>query len=194
VKAQLLSLLLRSLARTWTVRIEGTLPTAPGVVAFWHGEMLPIWYVFARCGAIGMVSSSKDGGLLHTLLRAWGFKTVRGSSSKGGRAALDDLIVMATERLVLLTPDGPRGPSHACKPGCIVIAQRARVPLTLIRAYASHARNFSRSWDNFMLPLPFAHVTLHVSHGSTIDPDVEDLSDTIDHVTSRLNTLGSVTC
>ncbi len=194
MKAQLLSMLLRTIARTWTVRIEGDLPSAPGVVAFWHGDMLPIWYTFAHTGAVGMVSSSKDGGLLHTLLRAWGYKTVRGSSSKGGREALDDMIVIATTRLVLITPDGPRGPAHECKPGCVVVAQRAQVPLTLVRAYASKTRNFSRSWDKFMLPLPFAHVTLHVSHPVHINAEISNLNDIMHDVTKRLNSLGSVTC
>ena len=194
MKAHLLSMLLRMMARTWTLRIEGALPTAPGVVAFWHGDMLPIWYAFAHSGAVGMASASKDGNLLHTLLRGWGYRTIRGSSSKGGREALDDMIVMATTRLVLVTPDGPRGPVHECKPGCVVVAQRAQVPLTLVRAYASSARNFPRSWDNFMLPLPFAHITLHVSHPLHIDADITNLDETITHITDCLNTLGSVIC
>ncbi|MDZ4744939.1 MAG: DUF374 domain-containing protein [bacterium] len=194
MKAQLLSMLVRGLARTWTIRVEGTLPTAPGVVAFWHGEMLPIWCAFANKGNIGMASSSKDGGLLNTLLRAWGYKTIRGSSSKGGREALDDMIVMATTRLVLVTPDGPRGPAHVCKPGCVVVAQRAQIPLTLVRAYASRARVFKRSWDTFMLPLPFAHITLHVSHPISVSQEIVDLEETIAFVTHRLNHLGSITC
>lgn len=141
-----------------------------------------------------MASASKDGGLLNALLRAWGYQTIRGSSSKGGREALDDMIVMATTRLVLVTPDGPRGPAHTCKPGCVVVAQRAQVPLTLVRAYASRAKNFKRSWDNFMLPLPFAHVTLHVSPPILVDEGIVNLDDTITDVTHRLNSLGSVLC
>lgn len=187
-------MLLRTIARTWSIRVEGTLPSAPGVVAFWHGNMLPIWYAFANRGAVGMASVSKDGALLHRLLRDWHYRTVRGSSSKGGREALDDMIVMATTRLVLVTPDGPRGPAKVCKPGCAVVAQRARVPLTLIHACTTRARYFAKSWDNFMLPLPFARITLYVSTPQRIDPTLADLDGTIRGVTQQLNAMGAVVC
>lgn len=190
MKAQLLSMLLRSLARTWRISVEGALPNAPGVVAFWHGNMLPVWYAFANQQAVGIASASKDGGLLNRLLKDWGYKTVRGSSSKRGREALDDMIVMATTRLVLITPDGPRGPAKECKAGCVVVAQRARVPLTLIHARTASARYFSRSWDNFMLPLPFARITLQVAPPMHVDVAVSNLDETMAEVTRRLNKLG----
>ena len=89
MKAWLLSIVIRLLARTWTIRVHGRLPTGPSIVAFWHGEMLPVWFAFRALRPVALVSSSKDGSLLSRLLQDWGYGVVLGSSSKGGKEALE---------------------------------------------------------------------------------------------------------
>ena len=59
------------------------------------------------------------------------------------------------------------------KPGAVVAAQRAGVPLLLVTARVSRARIFERSWDRFALPLPFATVTLVIDTPLTIPPDAD---------------------
>ena len=162
MKAWLLSFVIRLLARTWTLNVHGRLPTGPSIVAFWHGEMLPAWYAFRALRPVALVSSSKDGSLLSRLLQDWGYGVVLGSSSKGGKEALEQLVAEASTRIVLLTPDGPRGPAHQAKPGAVVASHRAHVPLVLVRMTSSRTRVFARSWDSFALPLPFATVDLFV--------------------------------
>ena len=97
MKSILLSILVRMLARTWTIRVHGRLPTGPSIVAFWHGEMLPVWFSFRALRPVALVSSSKDGSLLSRLLQDWGYTVVLGSSSKGGKEALDQLARNAGE-------------------------------------------------------------------------------------------------
>lgn len=149
----------RLLAKTWRLRTHGDLPRAPGVVAFWHGDMLPAWLRFAHGQATALVSRSRDGGLLTELLESWGFAVVRGSSSKGGSEALEEMTAAARRGLVLVTPDGPRGPARRMKPGAVVAAQRAGVPLTLCRVRAGWAIHGTH-WDRFLIPLPFAVIDL----------------------------------
>jgi lysophospholipid acyltransferase (LPLAT)-like uncharacterized protein len=88
----------------------GKYPEKPAIIAFWHGKMLPAWKFFGSFGANAIVSQSKDGEILTALLEKWGFRVVRGSSSKGGREALQEIVDIAPKGYFLITPDGPQGP------------------------------------------------------------------------------------
>lgn len=191
MKAWLLSFVIRLLARTWTLNVHGRLPTGPSIVAFWHGEMLPAWYAFRALRPVALVSSSKDGSLLSRLLQDWGYGVVLGSSSKGGKEALEQLVAEASTRIVLLTPDGPRGPAHQAKPGAVVAAHRAHVPLVLVRMRSSRTSVFARSWDSFALPLPFATVDLFVDSPWTIPSAAtrEQLDEYIAEMNQRMQSL-----
>ncbi len=196
MKAWLASVLLRTLARTWRIRVHGTLPHQPCVVAFWHGEMLPVWYLFRALRPTAVVSMSKDGQLLSNLLKEWGYTVVRGSSSRGGSEVLAEIASRASHDVVLLTPDGPRGPARVAKPGCVVAAHRANVPLVLVRITAGTRYVFSRSWDRFQLPAPFSRITVHVASPIVVDAKAtrQEVDDVVLRVTAQLNALGSVVC
>jgi lysophospholipid acyltransferase (LPLAT)-like uncharacterized protein len=189
--APLASLLLRLLAATWRIRIHGSIPQSASVLAFWHGEMLPVWKTFAHSNASALISQSNDGSLLARLLEDWNYELVRGSSSKGGKEALERLAELAGRTLTLITPDGPRGPRHSFKAGAIIAAQRASVPLVLCRAQLASERDawrFSRSWDKFCLPKPFARVTLVIDEPIRILLG-DDVATLTTYCTERMNTL-----
>lgn len=147
------------LATTWRLRVHGPLPPERAVLAFWHGDMLPVWKRFAAGGSVALVSQSRDGGLLTQLLQRWGYRVIRGSSSKGGKEAWAELLDAAARALVLITPDGPRGPARRLKAGAVVAAYRAQVPLWLCRVRCRAAIHGTH-WDRFLIPLPFARIDL----------------------------------
>lgn len=165
--------LLTILRRTWRIRVRGEIPSS-GVVAFWHGEMLPVWAFFAGHGAVALVSRSRDGQRLAQLLERWGYHCVRGSSSRGGKESLEALITFARHgRLVLITPDGPRGPRGVVKRGAVLCAQHAHVPLHWCTVRCRWAWRFERSWDRFLLPLPFAQIELEFSEPIAVLPALD---------------------
>ncbi len=165
--------LLSLLRRTWRMHVRGKVPSS-GVVAFWHGEMLSVWAFFAGRNGVALVSRSRDGGRLARLLERWGYHCVRGSSSRGGRESLEALITFARQgRLVLITPDGPRGPRGVVKRGAVLCAQQAHVPLYWCTVRCRWAWRFERSWDRFLLPLPFARIELEFSEHIAISPLLE---------------------
>ena len=197
MKAVVASVALRAVASTWRIHIQGNMPQAPCIIAFWHGEMLPIWYAMRVMRPVALVSNSNDGDYLARLLHDWRYTVIRGSTSKGGGEALHTMVEYASSgRAVLVTPDGPRGPAHEMKAGAVVAAQRAQVPLVLARAYTHNAKTFHRSWDNFQLPMPFSHTTVHVSHEEhiPIGANREQIAGTIELMEERLNKLGSIVC
>ena len=168
VKKIIASILIRILASTWRITLRGKLPAQPAVIAFWHGGMLPVWKYFSRSRPVGVTSQSKDGDILAALLESWNYTVLRGSSSKGGSEVLQQMVEHAQQHYVLVTPDGPRGPALQFKPGAVVCAQRAEVPVCVIRVECSRAKHLHKSWDNFMIPLPFAEVIITVQQVLTI--------------------------
>lgn len=154
---------MRILATTWSISIVGTKPKGPAIVVFWHGEMLPIWYSFRKDHPMAIVSSSKDGSLLSRWLQDIGFALIRGSSSQGGREVLAKMIDAVKTGPVLITPDGPRGPAMQAKLGALIASQRTGIPITMARMRATPSKVFTKSWDAFVLPLPFAKVSITMS-------------------------------
>lgn len=160
---RLLIKIIDKFSNTWDIDDGGFIPPENCILAFWHDEMLPIWKSFAELNPKALVSQSKDGEILSSLLHNWGFELIRGSSSKGGKEALDLIVSAAESGIVMLTPDGPRGPRHKFKAGAVVAAQRAATNLILCRAKIERKIVFKKSWDKFILPLPFAKVKLFFS-------------------------------
>jgi lysophospholipid acyltransferase (LPLAT)-like uncharacterized protein len=118
----------------------------------------------------------------------------RGSSSRGGPAALAGAIRAAEEgRAIGVLCDGPRGPARRCKPGVLAIARATGVPLYPVAVAARPAITFP-SWDRTLLPLPFARVLftggapLHVPASATRD-DLESLRSHLEQELDRLQTL-----
>ena len=156
----------RLLAATWRVRrvdadlFERTLREGPAILACWHAEQLGLLGTHLGRGFQVMVSLSRDGELLAGALPVLGLGAVRGSSSRGGREALEACAARLTEgRSVALAVDGPRGPQHEPKAGAAVLAARVGRPILLLSAEVRPAARL-RSWDRLEIPWPLARVRI----------------------------------
>jgi lysophospholipid acyltransferase (LPLAT)-like uncharacterized protein len=117
-----------------------------------------------------MISKSKDGEIIAGVAQKTGWYTARGSSSRGGGEALHDMIGRLKKfGLAGHIVDGPRGPAGKVKPGAIRLAHGTGS--VIVPCYASADRAwYINSWDKFMLPKPFAKVTLHFGEMIKFDP------------------------
>lgn len=107
-----------------------------------------------------MISRSLDGDIIAGVANRTGWYTMRGSSSRGGREALADMIMKLKETgLAAHIVDGPRGPAGVVKAGAIRLANAAGAAIVPFYTIADRAWYFG-SWDRFMLPKPFARVTI----------------------------------
>lgn len=142
------------------------------VVAFWHGKMLFGWYRFRSRGFTGLTSQSKDGDILAAVLQKWDYKVVRGSSSKGGSEALNEIVdAIKSGSSICITPDGPKGPPHEMKAGAAVAAKKAGVPLILM-GISYKRRSRLKSWDRFEIPHPFSFIKIAYSDPIYLDPEM----------------------
>ncbi|MGK2935034.1 MAG: lysophospholipid acyltransferase family protein [Gemmatimonadaceae bacterium] len=159
--------LIRLLASTWRYRVLGEdeltklrAAGAPFVFSIWHGQLLPLLWHHRGQGVAILVSEHKDGELIARFAESLGYGTIRGSSSRGAAGALLGLVRALNEgREVGITPDGPRGPACSYAPGAAVAASKAGALILPLAAHANRAWRL-RSWDRFMIPKPFARVTL----------------------------------
>jgi hypothetical protein len=168
--ALIVGALVRVLARSWRVREvhqgEGDVirqHDRPVVFCLWHCELLCHMWNFRNQGIVVLISEHGDGEIAARAAESMGYRTIRGSSRRGAERAL---LALAREAEgganVAVTPDGPRGPAESFAPGALIAAQRAGAPIVLLRAVVSSAWRL-RSWDRFIIPKPFARVTILVS-------------------------------
>jgi lysophospholipid acyltransferase (LPLAT)-like uncharacterized protein len=128
----------------------------PYILSFWHSDLLLMVYSRYRKPIRVMSSQHRDGEIMVRTLRRFGVSTARGSSTRGGQAALREMIRMARagERLAF-TPDGPTGPRRIAKPGVIQAAQLSGLPI-IPAAIVAERRRLLDSWDRFQIPRPFS--------------------------------------
>lgn len=143
-------------------------------LAVWHEHMMAsiTGHAFQRFAPLS--SLSKDGQVAGYILDKLGFRSVRGSSSRGGKAARDELVQLTRQGyFTAITVDGPRGPRHQVKAGAIDIARRTGVAIVPLGALANRARIFTKSWDRFQFPLPFAKIVIYYGPPIWIPPETE---------------------
>ena len=105
------------------------------------------------------VSQHGDGEIGARIAERFGFKTARGSSTRGASQLVRGMLDFAEHEPgdLALTADGPRGPARQSKKGALFLAQRLRWPVVPVALTARPRRELS-SWDRFVLPWPFARV------------------------------------
>jgi lysophospholipid acyltransferase (LPLAT)-like uncharacterized protein len=155
------------LARTWRFRTRNPgqwqrlcAERKPFVFVLWHGGLLPLTYWHRDRDIAVLISEHRDGEIIARVVHAWGFRTIRGSSTRGGgRALLEMTRELEGGSMVAVTTDGPRGPALEFQPGALVVAQRAHAPVVPIAVRVDRAWR-AKSWDGFLVPKPFARVTI----------------------------------
>jgi lysophospholipid acyltransferase (LPLAT)-like uncharacterized protein len=132
----------------------------PHVFLLWHEALLPLLWQHRNTGVAIVVSEARDGQYLSDVAISLGYRTVRGSSTRGGaRALLGAVRELRASGAVAFTPDGPRGPRRELKPGVVAAAQRGGGVIVPIHAEADRAWRL-HSWDRFMIPKPLARVRI----------------------------------
>lgn len=152
----------------------------------WHGRFALIHKMWAFGPNIPkakmLISQSREGGIVAHTARAVGAEVIRGSAAKAGgrrKGGVEALLAMARHieggGVIAMTPDGPRGPRMRAKRGPVQLAKLAGAQIMPVTWASSHRIVFDKSWDKFVLPLPFGKGAL--VWGEPIDPPGPDASD-----------------
>jgi lysophospholipid acyltransferase (LPLAT)-like uncharacterized protein len=137
------------------------------ILALWHGRILSATLYFRDRGVVALTSENFDGEWVARLMRRFGYRAARGSTSRGGARALVELRRrMAEGSPAAFTVDGPRGPARIAQPGAVWLASATGNPVLPFHIEASRYWTV-RSWDRHQVPKPGS--TLGVAIGPPID-------------------------
>ncbi len=128
----------------------------PFILAFWHGRLLMMPCCWDRAKIMNMlISRHRDGQFIARTVAHFGIRTVTGSSSQGGSAALRAMLkVLQDNESVGITPDGPRGPGMRASIGVVQLARLAGVPVVPV-SFSVVPGLVLKSWDRFLVAWPF---------------------------------------
>lgn len=151
----------------------------------WHGRFALVHKMWSFAPgapkAKMLISQSREGGIVAHTSRTVGAEVIRGSAAKGAKSkgGVEAMRAMARHieggGIMALTPDGPRGPRMRVKRGPIQLARLAGAPLVALAWSTSNRIVVAKSWDQFILPLPFGRGAL--VWGEPVAPPAMDASD-----------------
>lgn len=133
------------------------------LLCVWHQQFFSLirpFKAYAKYRPGLMISRSRDGEMIAAVANYTGWHTVRGSSSRGGRTAMSQMIRHLQEnRLGAHILDGPRGPAGVVKNGAVKIAMDSGARLVPVYVEAD-AKWIFNSWDRFFVPKPLSRVRI----------------------------------
>lgn len=129
---------------------------SPCIYAMWHSDQFCVHGLPNRANTNVLISNSIDGQIIAEVCEKWGFQTCRGSSKRKGSvsATLKMIDKLKKGENIAIMVDGPRGPLHKVKPGAVVLAREANVPIVPVFWYSPNI-TFAKfpSWDKMRCPI-----------------------------------------
>jgi len=171
--------LIRVIGATLRFEIKGwenVSETEPLIYCFWHNRIPIATYFWRERGIVVMSSRSFDSEYIARFIQRFGYGAARGSSTRGGKAALIQMIrAVRNGKSAAFTVDGPRGPIYEAKPGAVLLAAKSKAALLPFSVSMNRFWQLP-SWDKIQIPKPFARVVVVI--GKPIQ--VEDAPETHD--------------
>jgi lysophospholipid acyltransferase (LPLAT)-like uncharacterized protein len=169
-----------TLGKTLKWRVEGlqhydevVLDGRQPIMAFWHGRILPATIYFKNRGIVVITSENFDGEWIAGIIERFGYGTARGSTSRGGRRALIQMMRdMEAGRPTGFTLDGPRGPARVAQAGAVWLSKATGNPVLPFHLEADRHWTIN-SWDQNQIPKPFSTVSLVVGEPFVVPEDAE---------------------
>ncbi len=146
----------------------------PAIYVFWHENMLVPLSAFHGHNVSVLISQHSDGEMIARIVRKFGNRAIRGSSTRGGENAYAEMkSVLLSGGQIGITPDGPRGPRRKMKPGAVRLAMETGLPIIPLAVVAEKFRRLP-SWDRFLLVRPFSKCALIVGSPIFIDGTADE--------------------
>lgn len=144
------------------------------IYAFWHNRLSLMFFMQPKKIKTNvLISEHKDGQLIADTSLLFGTKVIEGSSSNISMTSLKRIIKsLVSGESLAITPDGPRGPVYQINSNIAKIAKRTAKTI-IPMSFSCKKKKTMRSWDKFILPLPFN--TLYLVYGKPIKPTDKDI-------------------
>jgi lysophospholipid acyltransferase (LPLAT)-like uncharacterized protein len=146
----------------------------PLIYCFWHNRIPVATYFWRHRGIVVMSSRSFDSEYIARFIQRFGYGAARGSSTRGARAALIQMIrAVKAGRSAAFSIDGPRGPLYQAKPGAALLAAKTGAPLL---PFSISLDRYWRlpSWDGIQIPKPFAHAVVVIGERLYVREELDE--------------------
>lgn len=169
--------LLHLLASTCRFQIEGlelfikAASKQKCVLIFWHNRLAMIAEIMARHAPqfryAAVISNSRDGEVIAVLTNSYRQARSIRVPHHARSSALQTIIreLKKGQEILVITPDGPRGPIYEVKPGVVIAARESEAQVVPLSWTSSKCWKLP-TWDHFMIPKPFS--TIYVKIGTPI--------------------------
>lgn len=154
-------------------RVDPTDPTFGGryIYALWHETLMGMAGRTWGAKMHILVSQHADGELIARICQHIGWGVVRGSTTRGGAAAMREMLNLSSQALLAVTPDGPRGPRRHVQPGVVFLASHTGLAIVPIGVAYRRAWR-ARSWDRFAIPWPWTLAACVTAPTVQVPPDL----------------------
>ncbi len=162
-----------------TCRVEGAAPTRePAILAFWHEYNLVAATAAHRLRRhqhhVSFSTQTTRGLVMDTMLAALDAGSVplpaEGDRAGAARLTLDMARIGREGASVVISPDGPLGPYRRAKPGALIVAREAGIPLQPWAVAVRPALRMKGRWDRHIVPLPFCRLRVEEAEPITVAP------------------------
>lgn len=162
------------------------------ILMLWHNRLTLVAEVMTRYAPqfkyAALISNSRDAEILASYTNSFSVgRTIR--VPHNARAQVLQTMVKQLKHgneVIIITPDGPRGPAMKIKPGVAYAAKEALASIIPFSWNATSIWQF-KTWDKLMLPKPFSTITVRL--GESLRVEGEENSD---HLEQALNTLDTI--
>ena len=166
-------ILLKLLTMTCQIEVEGLEQFASKassgncVLMLWHNRLMLVASIFIPYAPqfiyTAFISQSRDGEPLALFTNRFkNGRTIR-VKHNARHGALKEMIdrLRQTQDVLIITPDGPRGPRYEIKPGLPLAAVETSA-LVFPFSWSSNRFWQLKSWDKMIIPKPFAKIKVRI--------------------------------
>ncbi len=164
-------LAIRLLFSTCRVQIEGldvlveTVFQQKCIIMSWHNRLILLAEILSKYAPqfiyAALVSNSRDGELIAVIANSYkNGKAIR-VAHNAKYQALQDLLkhIKNHDDVVVITPDGPKGPPYQVKPG-VSLAAKATDAYVIPMSWTASSYWQLKTWDKLMIPKPFSTISV----------------------------------
>lgn len=174
---------MKLLLKTCKLEVSGVhhleqLANNKAILALWHNRISIVCEFFQRYlpkrHYAAFLSMSRDGEpIAQVLARYPGARSIRVAHSMKHQALHAAINYLNSENgLLILTPDGPKGPRYKVKPGILYAAKESGAPVVGFSWEADRFWEF-KTWDKFRLPKPFSTIKVTLSLPLQLDDNLD---------------------
>jgi lysophospholipid acyltransferase (LPLAT)-like uncharacterized protein len=162
-----------------TCRVHGPPVTQDQVVlAFWHEYNLVAAAAAHRLRRhehhVSFSTQTLRGEVMTAMLAALDAGSVplppEGERAQAARLSLELARVGREGASLVISPDGPVGPYRRAKPGALIVAREAGVPIQPWAVAARPCLRLRGRWDRHIVPLPFGRLRVEQGKPITVAP------------------------